>query len=106
MENINNFLNEYNFNGILNIKYKKQKLFLVSGLKNNSNKIDKNTIFPLGSISKAYYGTMIIMLLDKGLINSLDDKIISYLPLFEHMTYFNKITILDCLLHTTGISEI
>ena len=106
MENIIDFLDEYKFNGIVNIKYKKQHHFKVAGLKNRYDKIDENTIFPLGSISKAFYGTVVIMLLDKKLIKSLDDTIMTYLPTFKNIEFFNKITILECLLHTSGIKEI
>ena len=46
------------------------------------------------------------MLLDKGFIKSLNDKISKYLPKFSYIKCFNKISILQCLLHTSGITDI
>lgn len=103
MEHIIEFINDYKFNGILNIEYRNKKYLKKMGYRNiKKNKITKNTIFPIGSLSKIFYGFAIIMLLDKSLIKSLDDKVYKYIPYFKK----KKIKIIDCLLHISGITEI
>lgn len=101
--NLSQFLDEYNLNGILNVKFKKINKKVINGYSNmeNETKITNDTIFPLGSISKLYYGTLIVILLDQKMISSLNDSVRTYLPEFKL-----EVTILDCLLHTSGITEI
>lgn len=67
---------------------------------NNTKKLDKNSIFDIGSISKEFNAVAIMMLEEKGLLN-LDDKISKYqlgLP-----DWSNKITIKNLLQYSSGL---
>lgn len=103
MESIKEFINNYHYNGILNIEYGGKKFCEKMGYKNfKKDKIRKNTIFPIGSISKIFYGFAVIVLLDNSLIDSLNDRVCKYITNFK----YKKIRIIDCLLHTSGIDAI
>ena len=107
MNNIKSFLQDYSINGIVKINIDK-KLYIKNGYSNvkNKTKFNKDSMFPLGSISKLIYGTIIVELLDKGKIKSLNDKVSKYLKKLKHIKCFKKITILNCLLHTSNIKSL
>ncbi|MBN3346593.1 hypothetical protein CF050_06800 [Clostridium botulinum] len=69
-------------------------------------KVTNDTLFELGSTSKAFTAMGIYILEEQGLIN-LDAKLSEYLPWF-YMNYDktknDDITVRQCLHHTTGIS--
>lgn len=71
---------------------------------NQKKEVSKNTLFELGSTSKAFTGLGILMLEAQGLID-LNAPVHQYLPWFS-MKYAGKpvsITIKHCLYHTSGI---
>lgn len=79
---------------------------------NNGMKVDKNTLFELGSNSKAFTALAIFYLEEKGLL-SLNDPVKKYLPWFNvrYKGYYNgeyidsdvELTIQNLLYHTSGI---
>ena len=108
MNNIKKYLKYNPINGIVKININNKKFFKKNGysIKSKKLKYTKDTIFPLGSISKLIYGTIMVELLDKYKIKSLNEKVSKYLKDFKNIKCFNKITILECLLHTSGIKSI
>ncbi len=80
--------------------YQKQK-----GYKNfkAKSKIDSNTVFAIGSLSKQFTAVLILQLVDGGRLN-LNDKISKYLPDFQNKEYEN-ITVHQLLTHTSGLHD-
>ncbi len=77
----------------------------VSNLKSN-NSVSTNTLFGIGSTSKAFTSTMIGMLVDDGKMEW-DSPVTEYLPYLEFSTENKeeKITIRDMLSHQTGFTR-
>ncbi|NRA36550.1 MAG: beta-lactamase family protein [Planctomycetes bacterium] len=71
---------------------------------NTEVKVNKDTLFQIGSVTKAFTATMIMQMRDEGLLN-LDDLILKYLPYFmnENMERLGKVTIRHLLSHQSGI---
>lgn len=71
------------------------------------NGIKENSIQPSQSITKSLTSILIGIAIDKGMINSLDDRISKYLPeyldLFESDSLKKLITIRNSLMMTTGL---
>lgn len=69
--------------------------------------VTEETLFELGSNSKAFTALGIYFMEEQGMLN-LDAKVSDYIPWFQ-MSYNNKlnddITLRQCLYHTTGIHE-
>lgn len=67
-------------------------------------KIDSDTVFQLGSVSKPIAATLASVLEQKGLIN-LDDPVRNYLPNFtlKGLSNPNNVRIKNLLSHTTGV---
>lgn len=70
---------------------------------NSDKKVDENTLFAIGSISKSFTSAALAMLVDQGKINW-DDKVLSYLQEFQLYDPWvtREFTIRDLLLHHTG----
>jgi CubicO group peptidase (beta-lactamase class C family) len=70
-------------------------------------KVDENTIFGIGSISKSFTALTLGILVDEGKINW-DDKVKSYLPYFELYAPYvtNNFTIRDLLTHRSGLKDV
>jgi len=66
--------------------------------------VTTDTIFQIGSISKVYTATLVMQLVDEGLVE-LDEPIASYLPGFAHAdpAVSSTITIRQLLSHTSGM---
>jgi CubicO group peptidase (beta-lactamase class C family) len=65
--------------------------------------VDQNTLFNIGSISKVYVATAIMLLVDDGLV-SLDKPVINYLPEFKMADpRYKNITVRMLLNHTSGL---
>jgi CubicO group peptidase (beta-lactamase class C family) len=65
--------------------------------------VDTDTIFNIGSISKIYCSTAIMLLVDDGKVN-LDDYVTDYLPEFEMADpRYRDITVRMLLNHTSGL---
>jgi CubicO group peptidase (beta-lactamase class C family) len=69
----------------------------------HSISVDTDTIFNIGSISKIYCSTAIMLLVDDGKVD-LDDYVINYLPEFEMADpRYKDITVRMLLNHTSGL---
>lgn len=70
-------------------------------------KVDENTIFGIGSISKSFTALTLGILVDEGKINW-DDKVKDYLPYFELYTPYvtDNFTIRDLLTHRSGLKDV
>jgi CubicO group peptidase (beta-lactamase class C family) len=73
---------------------------------NTKKPVNPNTLFQIGSCSKAFTSTSIAQLVDKGLM-SWDDKVKKYYPNTSEFllkgALTNKVTIRDLLSHRTGL---
>ena len=67
-------------------------------------KADENTIFPIGSASKAFTSTAVMIAQDKGLLN-IDKPLRDYLPelVFQSRTANESVTARDIMCHRTGL---
>jgi len=70
-------------------------------------KVDENTIFGIGSISKSFTALTLGILVDEGAINW-DDRVVDYLPYFELYDPYvtQNFTIRDLLTHRSGLKEV
>jgi len=70
-------------------------------------KVDENTIFGIGSISKSFTALTLGILVDEGEINW-DDKVKEYLPYFELYAPYvtDNFTIRDLLTHRSGLKDV
>ena len=70
-------------------------------------KVDENTIFGIGSISKSFTALTLGILVDEGKINW-DDKVKAYLPYFELYAPYvtDNFTIRDLLTHRSGLKDV
>ncbi len=66
--------------------------------------IDSKTLFNLGSISKTFVATSILMLRDEGKL-SLEDSLIKYFPEFKNKAIGRKVKIKHLLTHTSGLPD-
>ena len=93
------------FNGIVlvaeNSRIVYNKGFGFSNFENKSS-FDSSSVFAIGSITKSYTATAIMMLKEKNLL-SYDDKISKYFTEFPEESF--KITIRNLLTHTSGIPD-
>lgn len=66
-------------------------------------KLDSNTVFAIGSLSKQFTAVLVLMQMEAGKLQ-LDDKVSKYLPEFQTKAYEN-ITIKQLLNHSSGIDD-
>jgi len=71
---------------------------------NYQPKFSDTTLVSSFSVVKAIVSTLIGIAIDEGKINSIEDKIIDYLPEFKEKTGWDKIKIRHLLDHTSGIA--
>ncbi|WP_186435549.1 serine hydrolase [Maribacter sp. MAR_2009_72] len=71
------------------------------------DKVDENTIFGIGSISKSFTALTLGILVDEGKIDW-DDKVKTYLPYFELYAPYvtDNFTIRDVLTHRSGLKDV
>ena len=74
---------------------------------NKERKVDENTTFGIGSISKSFTALTIGILVDEGKIDW-DDKVKDYLPYFELYAPYvtDNFTIRDLLTHRSGLKDV
>jgi CubicO group peptidase (beta-lactamase class C family) len=72
-----------------------------------NEKVDENTLFGIGSISKSFTALAIGILVSEGKIKW-DDKVIDHLPYFRLYDNYvtNEFTIRDLLTHRSGLKEV
>ncbi|GEN77435.1 serine hydrolase domain-containing protein [Chryseobacterium hagamense] len=68
----------------------------------NRVKIDNQTVFAIGSVSKQFTAVLILLQMEQGKLN-MEDKVSKYLTEFRNNTYEN-ITIHQLLNHTSGLN--
>jgi len=62
-----------------------------------------DSVFPLASVTKVFTATAVYLLVQEGKLH-LDDKVTHLLP--ELPSTWSEITVLNCLSHTSGVSDI
>lgn len=108
-ENLHKFFSYYNQNGMFNgvvLAAENGKVVFTKayGFADFENKISLETssVFAIGSITKPYTATAIMMLMERGLL-SYDDKLVDFFPDFP--SYANEITIRHLLTHNSGLVD-
>lgn len=108
-DQLEKFFHYYNANGMFNgvvLAAEEGKIFFNKsyGFSDFENKIpfDSSSVFAIGSITKPYTATAIMMLKEKGLL-SYDDKLGKYFP--ELPDDASNITLRNLLTHTSGIPD-
>lgn len=94
------------FNGSISIEKENEILYeKENGFENftSKTKLNRNTVFAIGSISKQFTAVMILLLEEQGKLK-INDNVSKYLQEFQK-NGMNKITILQLLNHTSGISD-
>ncbi len=107
--NLNKLFSYYNLNGMFNgivlaaengkIIFKKAYGFADFERKTH---LDTSSVFSIGSVTKPFTATAIMILNERGLL-SYEDKLIKYYPNFP--SYFEHITIRHLLTHTSGLYD-
>ncbi|RPD93235.1 class A beta-lactamase-related serine hydrolase [Aureibaculum marinum] len=67
-------------------------------------KIDKNTLFNIGSISKTFVSNAILILQEEGKL-SIEDNMAKYFPDFKNKAIAEKVKIKHLLTHTSGLKD-
>lgn len=104
-QQIDTVFKKYHFNGSIavfkdsTLLYRKENGY--SNFKSKT-KIDNNTIFAIGSVSKQFTAVLILLQKEQGKLK-LEDKVSQYLPDFRIKEYEN-ITINQLLNHTSGLN--
>jgi len=75
--------------------------------KANTTKVNGDTIFDIGSLTKAFTAILLADMVKRGIVN-LDDPIEKYLPSNVTVPSYNghKITLEDLATHTSGLPEL
>lgn len=104
-QQIDSVFKKYQFNGSIAIfkdsipLYRKENGY--SDFKRKA-KIDSNTVFAIGSVSKQFTAVLILLQMEQGKLN-VTDKVSKYLKEFQNKEYEN-ITIHQLLNHTSGLN--
>ncbi|REC73635.1 serine hydrolase [Chryseobacterium elymi] len=104
-QQIDSVFKKYNFNGSIAVfkdslqLYRKENGY--SDFKNKI-KIDSNTVFAIGSVSKQFTAALVLLQMEQGKLN-VSDKASKYLKSFQTKEYEN-ITIHQLLNHTSGLN--
>jgi CubicO group peptidase (beta-lactamase class C family) len=105
---LDNKFSENEPGGVILVKKGKETIFLKSyGLAdlNTKEKINENTIFNTGSISKTFVSNGILILEGAGLLSK-DDSIDKYFSDFDNKEIAKKVKIKHLLSHTSGIPDL
>lgn len=104
-QQIDSVFKKYNFNGSVAVFKDSVKLYQkengFSDFKTKT-KIDDNTVFAIGSVSKQFTAVMVLLQMEQGKLK-VDDKVSKYLKEFQTKEYEN-ITIHQLLNHTSGLN--
>jgi CubicO group peptidase (beta-lactamase class C family) len=73
--------------------------------KTNPAPPDKNTVFEIGGITKAFTATIAQLMADQGLLN-IDTTLNTYLKSEQQFVMGNRITVLQLLTHTSGLPKL
>lgn len=106
-QQIDSVFSKTKFNGSISIVQNGEKLYeRENGLEDfkTKAKLDSNSVFAIGSVSKQFTAVMILMLEDHGKLNT-NDKVSKFLPEFQNKQ-FESITVHQLLNHTSGISDL
>jgi CubicO group peptidase (beta-lactamase class C family) len=92
--------------GVLGIMQGDDVTLFAAGVANKQGAIDvtTDTLFQIGSITKVWTATLIMMLVDEGLLD-LDEPVVTYLPAFRvaDADVTARVTLRDWLSHRSGI---
>jgi len=104
-QQIDSVFKKYHFNGSIAVFKDSDQLYRkesgYSDFKRKA-KIDSNTVFAIGSISKQFTAVLILLQMEQGKLN-VKDKVSKYLKEFKNKDYEN-ITIHQLLNHTSGLN--
>lgn len=101
-EQIDNILDDYRFEGVVYLTQNGKVLYqLTTGSADNGEAFTTETPIPVGSISKQFCSTAILMLRDQGKL-SLDDTLDVYFPEYEHG---KNVTLKHLLTMRSGITD-
>ncbi|GAB0156877.1 serine hydrolase domain-containing protein [Chryseobacterium sp. Alg-005] len=106
-QQIDSVFKKYNFNGSVAVFKDSLELYRKSNGYSDFNKkikIDNNTIFAIGSVSKQFTAVLILLQMEQGKLKP-DDKVSTYIKEFQTKEYEN-ITIHQLLNHTSGINTL
>ena len=106
-QQIDTVFSKTKFNGSISIVQDHVKLYeKANGFEDfkTQSKLDSNSVFAIGSVSKQFTAVMILILEDQGKLN-VNNKISRYLPEFQSKQ-FENITVHQLLNHTSGISDL
>ncbi|MET3035133.1 serine hydrolase domain-containing protein [Chryseobacterium sp. NRRL B-14859] len=104
-QQIDSVFKKYHFNGSIAVFKDSLQLY---GKENGysdfrkKTKIDSNTIFAIGSVSKQFTSVLVLLQMEQGKLN-VTDKVSQYLKEFQNKDYEN-ITIHQLLNHTSGLN--
>lgn len=107
---VNNALKQWNIPGVAVCIIKDGKVIVMKGYGvtevNGTEKVDENTLFNIGSNTKAFTGTLVAML-DAEKKLSLDDKATKWLPEFKMKDdcTTKEVTVRDLLCHRLGMKN-
>ncbi|MCJ7933571.1 MAG: beta-lactamase family protein [Chryseobacterium sp.] len=104
-QQIDSVFTKYRFNGSIAVFKDSLQLYRKeSGYSNFKKKIkiDSNTVFAIGSVSKQFTAAMVLLQMEQGKLN-VTDKASKYLKEFNNKDYEN-ITIHQLLNHTSGLN--
>lgn len=104
-QQVDSVFKKYHFNGSIAIFKDSTLLYRKdNGFSNfrNKTKIDSNTIFAIGSVSKQFTAALVLLQQEQGKLK-LTDKVSEYLPEFRIKEYEN-ISIDQLLNHTSGLN--
>jgi CubicO group peptidase (beta-lactamase class C family) len=110
-ENVKELMSEFQVPGLALAIVKDGSIILSKGYGEQeigkSEKVDKNTAFPIASVSKSTTALCLAILVEEKKLDW-DDKVIKYLPDFKMYDEWvtNEITIRDLLTHRSGLPSI
>jgi CubicO group peptidase (beta-lactamase class C family) len=108
---INNLIKDFDIPGLSIGIVQNDSIIFSKGYGNleilKERKVDENTIFGIGSISKSFTALTLGILVDEGKIDW-DDKVKKYLPYFELYDPYvsDNFTIRDLLTHRSGLRDV
>ena len=106
-QQIDSVFSKTKFNGSISIVQNGKKLYeKENGLEDfkTEAKLDSNSVFAIGSVSKQFTAAMILILEDQGKLNT-EDKVSKFLPEFQNRQ-FESVSVHQLLNHTSGISDL
>lgn len=106
-QQIDSVFSKTKFNGSISIVQDDLKLYeKANGFEDfkAQTKLDSNSVFAIGSVSKQFTAVMILILEDQGTLNT-DDKVSKFLPEFQNRQ-FESVSVHQLLNHTSGISDL